>query len=234
MPISPSGRRWRRRFRPHDAALLTLPFGAFVTVWTILAMNIISPGPNVLNTITTAMGSGRAAGLASALAVGLGIGIWCLAMSLGMAAMFRLLPLAETAMTLVAAALLGYFAARYLRAAFRSAPDTSLVGRGGLGLGAAFLRSLSINATNPKALTTWIAILGIFPTAEARPGDIALLTFGACVISLTIHTLYALAFSTPAAGRAYRRAAPVISGLVGLFFLGFAARLALPLLYAGF
>jgi threonine efflux protein len=82
---------------------VTLPIGAFLTVWTILALNILSPGPNVLNTITTAMGSGRAAGLASAAAVGLGIGLWCLSMSLGMAALFAVVPHAEEALTVMAA-----------------------------------------------------------------------------------------------------------------------------------
>jgi threonine/homoserine/homoserine lactone efflux protein len=210
---------------------LTLPPAAFLTVWTILALNIASPGPNVLNTVTTAMGSGRAAGMASAAAVGIGIGVWCLGMSLGMATLFRTVPHAEAALTLMAAGLLVWFASRYLRAAF-SAPhrEAALKARGGLSLRGSFLRSLSINATNPKALTTWIAILGIVPTAQAAPGDIALLTAGACALSLAIHSGYAVAFSTPAAAQAYLRAAPVINGVVGTFFLAFAVKLVAPLL----
>jgi threonine/homoserine/homoserine lactone efflux protein len=210
---------------------VTLPLGAFLTVWAILALNIASPGPNVLNTITTAMGSGRAAGLASAAAVGIGIGLWCLGMSLGMAALFRAVPYAQETLTLMAAGLLVWFALRYLRAGFSMAGrEPSLRGLGGLGPRAAFLRSLAINATNPKALTTWIAILGIFPTAAARPGDIALLTAGACCLSLTIHAAYATAFSTPPAARLYLRAAPAINGAVGVFFLGFAVKLVAPLM----
>lgn len=209
---------------------MTLPLSAFLTVWAILALNILSPGPNVLNTVTTAMGSGRWAGLASAAAVGLGIGLWCLGMSLGMAAVFRVLPHAEAALTLMAAGLLIWFATRYLRAAFvAEAREAALKGRGGLTPGASFLRSLSINATNPKALTTWIAILGIFPTADARPVDVALLTAGAMALSLMIHTGYATIFSTPVAARLYLRAAPVINGAVGVFFLAFAIRLVAPL-----
>ena len=211
---------------------MTLPLGAFLTVWTILALNILSPGPNVLNTITTAMGSGRAAGLASAAAVGLGIGIWCLAMSLGMAAVFALVPFAEETLTLMAAGLLVWFASKYLRAGFRGVTGgaAALTGVAGLDLRASFLRSLAVNATNPKALTTWIAILGIFPTAAASPGDIALLTAGACLLSVTIHTVYAAVFSTRAAAGLYLRAAPVINLCVGSFFLWFAVKLAAPLL----
>jgi threonine/homoserine/homoserine lactone efflux protein len=211
---------------------VTLPLGAFLTVWTILALNIMSPGPNVLNTITTAMGSGRAAGLASAAAVGLGIGIWCLSMSLGMAALFAVVPYAEETLTLMAAGLLVWFATKYLRAGFRGVTGRAVSLRGieGLDLRTSFLRSLAVNATNPKALTTWIAILGIFPTAAAAPGDIALLTAGACVLSVSIHTVYAAVFSTQTAAAIYLRAAPVINLGVGVFFLWFAVKLVAPLL----
>lgn len=211
---------------------MTLPFPAFLTVWTILALNIASPGPNVLNTVTTAMGSGRAAGLASAAAVGVGISIWCLSMSLGMAAVFAVVPYAEETLTVMAAGLLVWFATKYVRAGIRGATGhaAALNGVAGLSLRASFLRSLSVNATNPKALTTWIAILGIFPVAAAAPGDIALLTAGACVLSVSIHTLYATAFSTRGAAALYLRAAPLVNLAVGVFFLGFAVKLAAPLL----
>ena len=206
---------------------MSLPLAAFLTVWSFLALNILSPGPNVLNTITTAMGSGRRAGIASACGVGLGIGLWCLAMSLGMATLFRLAPGAQAALTLVAAVLLVWFGSRFLRAALGppGARQAQLKAQAGLSFRRAFLRSLSINATNPKALTTWTVILGLFPTASAAAGDIALLTLGACCLSLTIHTGYAVLFSTGPAARLYLRASPVINGGVGLFFLGFAGKL---------
>ncbi|MGI1661956.1 LysE family translocator [Palleronia sp. KMU-117] len=211
---------------------MTLPASAFLTVWTILALNILSPGPNVLNTITAAMGSGRVAGLASAAAVGLGIGLWCLGMALGMTAVFAVVPYAHETLTVMAAVLLIWFASRYIRAGWQgvSGREATLRGVAGLGPRQSFLRSLSINATNPKALTTWIAILGIFPTAEASAGDIALLTLGACLLSLGIHTFYAAIFSTRGAAALYLRAAPLINLGVGVFFLGFAVRLTAPLL----
>jgi len=208
---------------------MSLPASAFLTVWALLALNVLSPGPNVLNTMASAMGSGRAAGLASAAAVGPGVGLWCLGMSLGMAAVFKAVPAVETALTLAAAGLLVWFALRYLRAALVPRHRAALQGRAGLSPAASFLRSFSINATNPKALTTWIAILGLFPTAAATPGDIAVLTLGAAAVALAIHTAYALLFSTPPAARLYLRLAPAINGAVGVFFLAFAARLVLAL-----
>lgn len=211
---------------------MTLPLAPFVTVWAVLAMNIASPGPNVLNTITSSMGSGRAAGLAAAAGVALGIGLWCLAMTLGMVAVFQAVPVARTALTLLAIGLLLWFASRYLQAAragWRQGAGR-IAGRAGLTAQDSFLRSLAINAMNPKALTTWVVILSLFPAAEAGAGDIAALGLGAAALAFTIHALYALAFSTAPAGRLWARLAPVISAAVGLFFTGFAAKLALGLL----
>jgi len=206
---------------------MTLPLAQFLTVWAFLGLNIASPGPNVLNTIASAMGSGRRAGMGSALAVGFGVALWCLGMSLGMAAVFRAYPAAQTLLTVGAAGLLMWFAARYLRAAWagyhglRSVPG----GATGLDFTAAFRRSLLVNVLNPKALTSWLAILAIFPVASARGGDIALLCAGSSLVALGLHTLYALAFSTPTAARLYLRAGWVLSGLAGLFFAGFGLRL---------
>lgn len=213
-----------------DSIGVTLPLSAFLTVWTLLALNILAPGPNVLFTITAAMGSGRAAGTAAAVAVGAGVGAWCLAMSFGMAAAFRLAPGSVGALTLAAAGVLIWFAVRYARAGLAGPDDAGLRGVVGLSARTSFLGSLSVNATNPKALTTWIAISGIFPTAVAAVGDIAVLTAGAALIAAGIHLCYAIAFSTPAAARFYLRAAPIVLLAVAAFFALFAIRLAVAAL----
>lgn len=201
---------------------------SFWAVWSFLALNVMSPGPNVINTIATAMGSGRGAGLASAAGVALGIGFWCLGMTLGMAAAFRLFPPLQTVLTLLGVLLLAWFALRYARAALQGwrVGAGQVSGRSGLGAGAAFARSLGVNATNPKALTTWVAILSLFPTASAGMRDIALLCAGASVVAGTIHTVYGLVFSSGPAARFYLRAAPSVNAVVALFFALFAFKLA--------
>jgi threonine/homoserine/homoserine lactone efflux protein len=206
---------------------MTLPLAQFLTVWAFLGLNIASPGPNVLNTIASAMGSGRRAGMGSALAVGFGVALWCLGMSLGMAAVFKAYPAAQSLLTVGAAGLLLWFAARYLRAAWAGyhGQGTLPGGATGLGFAGAFRRSLLVNVLNPKALTSWLAILTFFPVASAQGSDIALLCAGASAIAIALHMLYALAFSTPAAARLYLRAGWAISALAGVFFASFALRL---------
>jgi threonine/homoserine/homoserine lactone efflux protein len=216
---------------------VTLAWAEFAAVWTLLAANILSPGPNVLNTVATAMGSGRGAGLGAATGVGIGISFWCLGMSLGMAALFAAVPAARTLLTLAAVTLLGWFALRYLRSGIGGLhrhgltgdPRSLPAGRAGMTAGRAFWRSVSVSLANPKALTTWLAIHGIFPLARAGAGDIALLWAGAAAIAVAIHGGYALVFSTQAAARLYLRAAPLVNAGVGLFFLWFAVRIAAPL-----
>ena len=207
---------------------MTVGAGEFIEVWLFLAANIASPGPNVLNTIALAMGSGRAAGLGSATGVGLVIGLWCLGMTLGVATLLALVPGAAWVMTLAAVGLLLWFALRYLRAAWagwRARGMQVHAGRDGAGFTTGFRRSLMVNALNPKALTSWLAVLAMFPVARATGADIALLCVGACLLSFGIHTAYVLAFSTPVALRFYLRAGWVLQAAAGLLFLGFALRL---------
>ncbi len=208
---------------------MTLSLAEFLPVWGFLAANIATPGPNVLTTITLAMGSGRRAGMGSACGVGLGIALWCLGMTLGVSAALRYAPLLQQALTWAAMALLGWFALRYFQAAWRGWRSRAMrlpaTGEAA-GFATGFRRALSVNALNPKALTSWLAILGLFPVARATGEDVALLCAGASLLSFSIHAAYVLAFSTPAALRAYLRAGWVLQALAGLLFTGFLFRLA--------
>ena len=207
---------------------MTLPLGAFVTVWLFLAANIASPGPNVLNTIALAMGSGRRAGLGSACGVGLGIGLWCLSMLLGLAAVIAVLPWMAEVLRWAAGGLLLLFSWRYLRATlagYRARGMAVPEGRRGAGFATGFRRALAVIAVNPKALTSWLAVMGMFPVAEAQAGDMAILCAGACALSFSIHGIYMILFSTAPALRFYLRAGWLLQAVAGLLFAGFALRL---------
>lgn len=207
---------------------MTLSWSDFLPVWGFLAANIVSPGPNVLTTIALAMGSGRAAGLGSAVGVGLGIGMWCLGMTFGVATLFSVMPQAQAVLRIAAVGLLLWFASRYLRAAhagWRARAMRVPAASEGLRFADGFRRALAVNALNPKALTSWLAILGLFPVARATAPDIALLCAGACCLSFSIHAGYSLAFSTAGAARAYLRAGWILQAVAGVLFTGFALRL---------
>jgi threonine/homoserine/homoserine lactone efflux protein len=66
-----------------------------------LILNVFVPGPNVLNTIATAIGSGYRTGLACAVACGVGILLWATAALFGAAVFFQQYPLANKSLVII-------------------------------------------------------------------------------------------------------------------------------------
>jgi threonine/homoserine/homoserine lactone efflux protein len=195
-----------------------------LTVWGFFAVNVMTPGPNVFNTIGIALGSGRRAALGAAAGVAPGVALWGLGAVVGVSALFALHPGAETALTVAGGCLLLLFGARYLRRAIEAArPD--LRARLGATPARAFAATLAVLATNPKALTTWLVILSLFPTAETSAAARALLVAGMMAIATAIHVGYALLFSTGPAAALNARRARYVDGAVGVFFLTVGLRL---------
>jgi threonine/homoserine/homoserine lactone efflux protein len=209
-----------------------LPLSNFILVWSIVALNTTTPGPNVVNTVATAMSAGRRAGLGAAAGVAVGVALWCLASSLGFASLFAAFPGAARVMTFVAVGLLGWLALRALRLAWcgiRGAQKGVPQAASQLGFGQALIRAVMISATNPKVLTTWLSIATLFPVAQASAIDIALLTVGSAMIALFFHSTYATVFSTGPAVRFYLRAGWVIYLVSGIFFGALAGTMVLRL-----
>jgi threonine/homoserine/homoserine lactone efflux protein len=204
---------------------LAIPWTDIATTLAFFTANVLSPGPNVFNTIAIALGSGRKAALAVVPAVSLGILVWASAAVLGAAVLFRRFPGLESGLTAVGGLLLIWFATRYLRRAWTW---NLQVGRNKLVTPhQAFLITLGILATNPKALTSWLIIVSIFPAGSAGWAGNAILILGAALLSGLGHTFYALAFSTRHAAQAYARAGRWINAAVGVFFLGLGTTLLL-------
>lgn len=205
-----------------------LPCAEMVTAWAVFAGNILSPGPNVFNTIAIALGSGRRVALAVVPAIALGVAGWSTAALLGAAALFRQVPELQQGLTLLGGALLIWFAARYARRAWAW---SETVGAGRLtGPRAAFLVTLAVLAANPKALTTWLVLVSIFPAAEADATAIAVMVAGSVLLASLGHAAYALAFSTRPAARLYARAGRWVTAGVGVFFAALGLRLVLSVL----
>jgi threonine/homoserine/homoserine lactone efflux protein len=209
-----------------------LPLSSFALVWSIVALNTMTPGPNVVNTIATAMSAGRRAGLGAATGVAIGIALWCLASSLGFATLFTAFPDAAFVMAVVAVGLMTWLALRALGQAwhgYKGARKGVPQAPAQLGFGKALVRAVMISATNPKVLTTWLSVATLFPVAQAGTADIALLTIVSALIGQVFHSSYATIFSTGPAVRFYLRAGWVIYLVSGIFFAGLAASLFLRL-----
>ena len=186
------------------------------TALAVLGANVLSPGPNVFNTIAIALGSGRRAALMVVPAVALGVLIWAAAAILGAAVLFRQYPVMETGLTALGGGLLIWFAIRYLRRAWFWSDS---IGRNRVVTPReAFAVTLGILATNPKALTTWLVLVSIFPAGNAGPGAVAAMIIGSAAVASLGHLAYALAFSTRRAAQTYARMGRWINAGVGIFF----------------
>lgn len=195
---------------------LIAPLGFF-------AVNVLTPGPNVLNTIGVSLGSGRAAGYGCAAACGLGVTLWAAAALLGAGALFAAVPEARVGLTAFGAAVLLYFAYRYLRRALRPAEAVARID--GATPRAAFAQALLVLASNPKALTTWVALLTIFPAISASIGSMIAFGLGCATVAAVGHTVYATVFSTRQAARLYAKAIRPVNGAVGIGFTAYAIKL---------
>jgi len=193
-----------------------LPWAEMATAWAVFGANVLSPGPNVFNTIAIALGSGRRVALAVVPAIALGVGLWATAAILGAGAAFRRWPELQSGLTALGGALLVWFALRY---GLRAWTWSAALGAGRIMTPrAAFLTTLAVLAANPKALTTWLVLIAIFPAGEATPAAVAVMIAGAVTVASLGHLGYALAFSSRPAARLYARAGRWVTAGVGVFF----------------
>ena len=189
-----------------------LSYGAFLVA-------IASPGPNVLAVIGTSMAVSRASGVALALGVATGTLTWAMLTAIGLSALLA----AYASALLVIKVFGGLYLLWLAYKAFRSAASahdldaTELAGGRRTVWGYA-RRGYIIQMTNPKAALAWIAIISLGLAPGAPLWVAGAIVGGTFVLSVLIHLLYAVAFSTPVMVRVYGRARRVIQGALGTFF----------------
>ncbi len=182
-------------------------------------LGIMSPGPNVLAVMGTSMAKGRNSGVALALGVAFGSLAWASLTVAGLSAL-----LAAYASALIFIKIFGGLFLLWLAfKAFKSAASSHELEQQELAGGKRtpmgyFLRGFVVQMTNPKAALAWIAIisLGLGPAAPWWVG--LMIVSGTFALSIGIHILYAIAFSTKAAMRIYGKARRTIQFGLGTFF----------------
>jgi amino acid exporter len=180
---------------------------------------LASPGPNVLAVIGTSMNASRASGLSLAMGVAIGSFTWALLTVFGLSAL-----LASYASALLAIKIFGGVYLLYLAyKSFKSAASDHYIAalavtgkpRSASGY---FKRGYIVQMTNPKAALSWIAIISLGLQEGAPWWVAAAIVVGTFILSIGIHALYAIAFSTPAMVRLYGKSRRAIQGVLGTFF----------------
>ena len=132
-------------------------FAALLFAWAVAGG---SPGPATLAIAGTAMGRGRAAGLAISTGIICGSAIWGLAAALGMSALMLANAWAVEVIRYLGAAYLMFLAYKAMKSALSDKP-LAVVGAKQGDLRSLFFKGLLVHLTNPKAIFAWGAIFAI-------------------------------------------------------------------------
>ena len=207
---------------------LNLQIINFILALGFFILNVFIPGPNALNTIATSMGSGRLSGVACAMATGLGVILTSLVALLGAAIIFYKIPFIYKSLTVIGGLLLMYFAKRYIQKALSF--DQKLIALQDIESKAAFRRAFLVLISNPKMMTTYLAVISLFPIVASNVQYAIIFSLMAGTASFTGHLIFATVFSTRIASVIYMKLYRPINALVGIGFIIYAMKLFLSLL----
>ena len=206
-----------RKVKPMEQFSQYLP--GILLAYGVTLVALASPGPNILAVMGTSMNEGRTSGLALGFGVALGSFCWAVLTILGLTALLAAYAPALTIIKIAGGLYLLYLASKAFRAAASEQDMTAKTLSGGKrSLFEYGLRGFLIQMTNPKALLAWIATISLGLQAGAPFWVGAAIVLGTFAMSLVIHALYAVAFSTPIMVRLYAKARRGIQATLGTFF----------------
>ncbi|HRC25883.1 MAG TPA: LysE family transporter [Alphaproteobacteria bacterium] len=204
-------------------------WGEWILVVVAVLLAAMSPGPDFIVTVRHAVGSGRKAGLMTALGLGAGVCVhvgYCLS---GIAALVSQSILLFSVLKFLGAGYLLYLGWGALRSPGTSIdPDrVETQGAEGLSSAAAFRKGFLTNLLNPKATLFFLALF----TQIVSPGAplSALLFYGLSAASVVVlwFCLVSVLLTTPAVRRRFLAASRWIDRVCGAFFVMVGVRLAL-------
>ena len=192
--------------------------GIFLSYAAFL-LAIASPGPNILAIMGTSMSVSKNAGVALAMGVAIGSFTWGMLTILGLSALLASYAYALTAIKIFGGVYLLWLAYKAFKSATSARDIEAKQLAGGERTPFGYLaRGYMIQMTNPKAALAWIAIisLGLANNAPTWVGIVIVL--GTFVLSIIIHLLYALVFSSKKMVSLYGKARRTIQTTLGVFF----------------
>ncbi|MDP2700027.1 LysE family translocator [Thalassospira sp.] len=200
----------------HDVSIY-LP--GILLAYSAFLLGIASPGPNILAVIGTSMGVGRSSGMALAVGVATGSFTWALLTVFGLSAILATYASALLMVKVFGGIYLLWLAYKSFKSAASSYDIEAKELAGGRRTPFGYLRrGYIIQMTNPKAALTWIAIISLGLKEDAPLWVGAVIVLGTFTLSMIIHLLYAVAFSTPIMVRLFGKARKVIQSVLGIFF----------------
>ncbi|MEM8751136.1 MAG: LysE family translocator [Pseudomonadota bacterium] len=187
--------------------------------YSAFLLAIASPGPNILAVIGTSMSVGRSSGMSLAMGVASGSFSWAILTVFGLSAILATYASALLAIKTFGGLYLLWLAYKSFKSAASPHDIEATELAGGRRTPFGYLRrGYIIQMTNPKAALAWIAIISLGLKEGAPLWVGAIIVLGTFLLSIAIHLIYAVAFSTPAMVRLYGKSRRLIQGVLGTFF----------------
>jgi len=203
-------------------------FAAYVAVMAVL---IVTPGPDTALVTRNALRSGRRAASLTTFGIGAGSLVWAVASVLGVAVLLERSVVAFTVFKLAGAAYLAYLGLRSLVGSVRAGrPATGTTPppeRRPLGDRAALRQGLLGNLLNPKAGAIFATVVPQFISPGDGPARFALMLLAyECILLGWLH-VYGYLVSRAGQTRAGAHVRQALEGVTGLILVGLGVRLAL-------
>lgn len=194
---------------------------SIMLAYAAFLLGAMSPGPNILAVIGTSMSEGRKSGTALAMGIAMGSFSWGLLSAIGLTALLATYASALLVIKIIGGCYLLWLGYKSLcSAASKYDLNTMTLDGDKRRPRDFFMRGYLIQMTNPKAALTWIAIITLGLAPDAPMWVAAAIVTGATLLSVIMHGLYAVAFSTNFMVRVYSKARKYIQATLGIFFVG--------------
>ena len=165
----------------------------------------VTPGPNMMAVVATSLGSGRKAGVSTAIGVSIGVFLWAVTFTTSGGAFFEAFPQSVTMMKLVGGGYLLYLASSAIWRAVTISADNGGEAQKETSSSRAFLKGFFVVSTNPKAALVWMAVSAYLAPLSLSFIQYVLFGVSVAVSALIVFGGYAFLFSTPAIARRYQR-----------------------------
>lgn len=197
--------------------------GNLATLAGVLALSVISPGPNFVLVTSTAMRASRRAGLAVAAGLALATMTWVLLTEAGFALLLAPGTIAAEVVRVFGATYLIFIGIKMIAGARKPMPQGAVVAAQG---GWASLRKgYVVSMTSPKSIAFYASILGALMPAEAPTWFDASVVAIAVSVSVLWYGSLAIAFSNARVRHGFARVKTQIEAVMGLCLVALGGRL---------
>lgn len=197
--------------------------GVLMTITGVLALSVISPGPNFAIVTSTTMTVSRRAGVLTGLGLAAASGTWAVLAMAGLGLLIAHAGWVHTAVQLAGAAYLIWLGARMVLGA-RKPPPASPGKAGAVGSAAAW-KGFLVSMTNPKAVAFYGSIFAVMVPVDAPSWVHVAIVIIAAGVSAAWYCGLALLFSNSAVQSTFARGKTVIEATMGLFLMGLGCRM---------